>query len=327
MFSQTPNQFNEFFRQPRGVADQAIRDLWQVKSSMLSQNIPAIPKMYKYIEALYKKISERPSDNPFASVESAAIGFLDAEVVKAFIADPTDKAARDELSDQLFIVSSAIGCNDMIDPYTSSELALFVAQQLDYYTNEEMLATIWLAILGYNTLDVLPMIITIMNEQAINFGGQKPDLYTWHESLVWGMFLHLVWFYLPALQTKDQELLLKHYFYQAVVAGVPVRRNLSQMFSMGEAKEANQRWCFEVLSHSQEMVIVDTNGTQFKPMVQIWAEFAGSHLGAAYTALAEDEFARNVYGSQEGREAYIVWLRETVHTVYLLKQGTLQSAS
>lgn len=316
--------FNDYLRQTPEAGVAAFFDLMHAKNSLVATNNPTIKKIYKFLDLLNPKVDARNEVTALSPMEQVTWRFFDADLVKQFIAEPLNPELLNALGEQVLLVAAANGCNPFTEePYEPFELALFVADKLDYYTHDTMLATLRSIMLGKDSLDDIPLLMTIVSETTTNYLKVPPPEYSWAEAFVWAVILHTIWFYFVALQTKDQELLIKFFFYQSIVAGVPVRERLLEMFSGDAAGDANQKWVYSLLSQSLEFVPTTTNANQLRSFSFVWVASAGELAGSAVSALAEDEQARKLYANQEGRDIYSAWMREMFHTVHLLQMGKL----
>ena len=316
---------NLFFycRHSRQEVVVAIARLTAEKGRLLNTSIAVIPQMYVYIDRLANIVNTYHSDNLFTIMDNEAVQFLDAALIQTFIADPANKENRDTLSEQLLMAAAATGAIDDMNPYDYDELAEIDKGTAAYYNDVTMAFTLGNIIFSDEARKYASFIMRQLRQTTPRtLREAKQD---WSDAFLLALTLRVAWFMFPILSFGDQDYLIKNLFYAGVAAGAPVDAMiefyLSTRFDLASRPQAVTR-LQEALEKNQEIIILDIAAGSGKPMAEIMNVYMASPAVMGNGGIFNKEvFFQELYGLQEGRDAYIRWLRETMLTATHLRNN------
>lgn len=311
---------NPFFAQSWSEVEAAWRELFVAKERLLGSSIPAVAKMYQYIDPLYQRVITHDVTDPLWPAEQQMLKMVQTALIRQFVEGPDDKDIRDALSLQLVTVHTALGLRNDLEPYAPQELLSVFYGNATYYSDLTLVHTLRQALQGTRLQAVVAILLTQLT-QAIDDDTLISD---WTGALLHAFILHVVWRYFPHLQPADQDMLLANYFYDAIVCGVPVRERMQVAIYAEGSKTAEAYEHFAMaLFKNQEMIPVDTIANETRPLKSILVEFVGEVRGELGKGFKLEEFIATTYQNQVGRDIYMAWLRETLNVAALVRRKEL----
>ncbi|KKQ27992.1 MAG: hypothetical protein US42_C0003G0049 [Candidatus Magasanikbacteria bacterium GW2011_GWC2_37_14] len=275
-------------------------------------------RIFLYVDFISKKILQHQI-KPEVSFETNLIKYLDLGLLNNFINDPLNKENRDLFSEQLLLVYSALGGALPINAYSVEEMLQIKSAEYLYYDDNIFVGTLRYI---FSDLDVfykyLPSISDYLFRDGQNSIKQNFD---WHTAFIYSALINFCWSSFWFLKSEEQENLLKNYFYTAIVAGVPVKIILDRFLAVGTAEEKVrcQQLFANGLENNLEEVPLNGDFTEWKKLLAIIRGFS-VRIKGSNSGFEQEEFLKEFYQNQPGRDVYRGWLREVLNIVFSLEK-------
>ncbi|MBI2444030.1 MAG: hypothetical protein HYV42_02185 [Candidatus Magasanikbacteria bacterium] len=314
-----------WFTQSNAEVDRVWRELIVGRERLLATAPAAATRLWQYLEPIYQRWSAHDVNSAYWPADEQTIRLIEAPLLRDFIADPTSQEMRDALALEVMLVHAALGLRTDLTPYTPEELRqiLFEEEGIEYYNDAVFAHTLRAVLQGGEMELMVPQLLGGLEQQAASGGGWG-QLADWSGALLYALTLQAAWRYFPHLRPPDQQLLLTHYFWQAIACGVPVRERLQVALVIPDAAaRAPAPALVKMLGENKELVAVDTAGARARPLIELIKEAEAATRGKGADAFRLEEFAGGIYRDQVGRDAFAGWLREAIQIVLRLRAGTL----
>lgn len=311
MPSYIPFTLYAFFLEPWDIVQRGLLELAKEKARLMGLNIPAIPKMYSYIDEINIYISNHDTKDLLWPVDQNTIRTLDVSLAKQFIQKPEDKAVRDALSLELLMIHAGLGLLKEAEPYSPDELREIVSSEgSEAYIDEVFVFTMRRIMAGLDIEEDIPIILAMLTRDAKE---KEAPPYDWHGAVAFMMVMQTVWRCFKFLNEHDQEFLLQEYYYSAIACGVPVRTFIRLAFDgRTEAEVAidRQRFSQALLKNVENIPIVTPESGM--PFADALKQFLSKHSADLENGFSHQQFAEETYRGREWRDAYVPWLREAI---------------
>ncbi|OGH64094.1 MAG: hypothetical protein A2821_02270 [Candidatus Magasanikbacteria bacterium RIFCSPHIGHO2_01_FULL_41_23] len=253
------------------------------------------------------------------SYVTQVLGFIDTKLVEQVATDPAKSASNDlnELAVELLHSAAAIGVVEEITPYTVEELTEIInSSDVDF--NHAILAfTIGYAIVsGEKDYGSLLMHI-LMNHKDEEL--QTP--YEWMDAFLLGLLIHSAWSYFPDATDREQQFILQHYFYYAIIMGVPVQSWLNVAFAANP--KLLPHILMQKLSSSQEVIPENSGLSSSADFANVIRDYMSAVNQNSIPTLAAEKFLGKWYGNDAQGNQYRLWLRAALGTAYRLQTRNL----
>ncbi|MBP9695166.1 MAG: hypothetical protein KBD73_02040 [Candidatus Magasanikbacteria bacterium] len=322
-----PQPFHLFRAHEREEVASAFVRLLKAKSTLLERGISGVPKIYEYAEPLARTLGTEAGDNSLLIIAHELIYLIDPLLIDAFILQPEEKDTRDALSLQLFMVAIATGDSkkDDFTPYSLEELASIVLGDTYLYDDIIFVRTLRAALVTTGDGSYAKVLAEALPALTAEFADVEKE-YEWDDVFFLSFILHVVWKGFVLLGRNTQERLLQNYFYLAIVAGVPVRRWLSEILHIKSAAVDTKELSIifnQSLANNRETVPMNTGVEEGRPFVDLEKEFFAKIYSENISTLAEVQFVDSFYVNQPSRDIFSAWLREALSISLHVKKGDL----
>lgn len=327
-----PQPQNFFFFRLQSLDDvkQALADLALEKKRETKIGEIILEKNYTYLAALRQAAEREGEGELLAAVNRELIGFLQPVLAKRFLAKPASLEERNNVTFQLIMLAAATGNlgNFNAAPYSPEELSGITAGAGTYYDDLTFVHTIGRILAGNEQASYARIIVSTLPVSDQPAGLAKN--YYWDDAFIFALLLQAAWQSFIFLTADQQQILLQNYFYLSIVAGVPVRAWLTELFLARAEGVDYQRLSeifFRMVEYGKELVPIDTETMAAKPLAEILKAYLAIVYHEEITTLAQEKFIADIYDGQPFGRRYSEWLREALSVARLLKKGELAAVA
>lgn len=154
------------------------------------------------------------------------------------------------------------------------------------------------------------------------YSESKDNMFSWHDTYIFMLMLHTLWYRFELLSVFYQDALIQYYLYRSLVVGVPVVQKMKETVYLTKGPilyvSTNQRF-FEGLEINNEAVPLNLEASEYTQVDLI--------VGRAEKQSPEEEvgsemIVKNLY-IQEKNKQLIYWAEQLVFLYAHLKQANL----
>lgn len=292
------------------VADQQAENI--------ATGVPVMVKFYQYFNDIFKIVNRSKVASPLGNV---VLKMIPVNLLKNFVDNPTDKANNDELSIKIMLASAALSEQPSLRFYTILEMQRIVSGDFAYYNDLAMAYSLNRLYFGLVAVEEKMENLAILMDYLHNNGGvEMQTSIDWEAAVLFTMILQIVWTNFLFFTPEMQQLILKNYFFLAIVAGVPVKSLLAKYINASTEEErlVKEKFFFDCLQTSLENIPLDTSCTEWKKMMDVVKNYSVRLQGKQSSGFDQEEFVKGFYEGQEGRDAFRGWLRELLNIMFHL---------
>lgn len=322
-----PQPFHLYRVHTQADVNAAFVRLLKAQKTLEARGIAAVPKIYERVARLARTLAIEASGNLRLHIAHESIRWIDPTLIDAFIALPENQDWRDAISMELAFAGTLAGDNPKpsFTPYTPEEFGTILLGSTFYFDDIVFLRTLRWILDGVGNDEYSVLVATAFPALAEEFVDVEKE-YEWDDAFVFGAMLQTVWKAFPFLGDEIQRRMLENYFYLAIVAGVPVRQYLAEMFQVnapGFDRGAFAKHVTEAMNNNRETVPTTTGVEEGRPFADILKEFLAKVYTDNIGTLAEVQFVDGFYQSQPHRDMFAGWLREALSIVLHARKGDL----
>lgn len=329
MAQDLPVSHNLFFFRLENYEDvkKNLGVLFENKAKLLALGDAVIGKMFEYVDPMYEAMKIYKEDNIFDIIDMSSCAFLSAGLIKEFVKDPANTVIRDRLSVQLSLVGAStlnFSKPDLL-PYTYEEIIRIVVDgDKKIYNDFTFLYSLRTYLEINEPDDRIAAIFSSLDK--IDSDDEGFTLFYWNEALSFSLSLQLVWRNFYLFDFKQQEFILKNYFYLAVVSGVPVDYWLKMILSIDDVDvdgRNNNNLFLKSAEVSSENLPINTVTLDSKKLIEVFSEYVAQVYGdvGGIRTLVQEKFIRGIYGGQLEEKKFSFWLRNLLQIYYSLRSG------
>ncbi|MFH1789819.1 MAG: hypothetical protein ABH832_02005 [bacterium] len=310
---------------------ESVSLLYEEKDAMLAKNIELIEEIYSALEPIYEQVAYlEVSKQKTAQDETdkQIIKMLSHYIVYWFLLSPESEDIRKALLLELRMISAGIGLfkgGKNFKPYTLIEFKEIINGEGLFY-NDAFFANTLNHIMKMDQNDEYISAL-IASLPASSYEIKDCDkLYTWEEAFLLVLIAHTCWNAFPKMPPREQQILLKNFFYHGIVMGIPIREYLSACLRVEptyQRFEATANFISRALADSNEFILIDLtkkNSERFNSLIE---KYSSVVYGENIDLIAQEQFISEIYKGQEEKEIYLSWLREALSIILLLRKKEL----
>ena len=309
----------------------ALSTLVGEKTRVLGLGISAATKILAHAEKIVSEFRTKDQSKILTQLDLATLGYLDKEIVEAFIQDPGNSEIRNILTVKLLFVSAATGLLDEAEIFSPDELEkMDQADNLsDLSLDEDLFQKISYAkTVRYIMVadDGVDYLTHLRRQVATAYYDQSQMTYDREGAFLYGLILRAAWSVFHLFSTEDRQLLLESSIYCGIVSGTPLAAILSVFFSTRIPRDERERlnyiqfyWNFA--NGNQEIVPLNIAEVKGKKLNEIVLNYIAAARTDSVDGFAQKKFIDDLYLDQPGRDPYGRWLREATAVILHLKKG------
>ena len=308
MLGVAPKNIYQFCLKDWSEVESALTELAQSKDKLAEQGVANLDKFYSYIYPLYDIVTAG-ANNPKWLTEQGILKFLSVDLVKNFLSNPKNVELRAALSVEFAMIYTGIGRQTTVEPYDLDELKKILDGTLEYYNDFVFAHTMFDLVAKPGDKERIEVLAQMLKAEG---GVEFLNATDWEVMFLESLMIRALWANLDVLDEAFQELLIKNYFYIGIVIGVPMR-SLAVNFSFTgtvEGAETKKNLMMASLLDSRESIPVNLQNDEWKNMSEILKNYGAQLNGEKSSSFAQEEFIKNFYVGQNGREIWRGWLRE-----------------
>lgn len=315
-----------FYSQPQNEVVLALNELVAAKDR-LELFTPNSKGIYGVAESLSKQL-QNTSNGLIVKIDKVLISLISADLIKSFIANPSDQELLNSLSSQIFLVSAATDnlSPDLkeIKPYNDEEISLILAGKLPYYDDILFVYTLRQIITGASSTSYVGKLLNSLPTAPKEDDYESAQFY-WLEVLVSSLIIQMAWAYFRDLSISDHKFLLQNYFYQSVVVGVPVRDRLLMAYNGLNAQELDKEFdgLIRTLDYNGEFIPTTSEAVSGVKVPEAVHQVFALVYEADIKTFAQEKFIADFYQNEPNTQAMQNWLRELLRLVIGLHQHSL----
>ncbi len=315
-----------FYSQPAAEVVLALNELVAAKER-LEIFTPNSKGIFDAATILSKQL-QNTDPNILVKIDKVLISLISVDLIKNFIANPSDQDLLVSLSSQILLVSAATdnlsaGLKE-IKPYSDEEMDLVLQGKLPYYDDILFVYTLRQMISGAIVSEYVGKLLGSLSTAPKEDDYESAEFY-WLEVLISGLILQLAWANFADLSISDRKFLLQNYFYQSLVMGVPVRDRVLLAFNGMNPEDLNKEFdsLIRALDYNLEFIPA-TAEAAFGVKV---SETVHQALALIYEeeikTFAQEKFITSFYKDETNNDAMRQWLRELLRLIIGLHQHSL----
>ncbi len=315
-----------FYSQPQNEVVLALNELVAAEDR-LELFTPNSKGIYGVAENLSKQL-QNTSNGLLVKIDKVLISLISVDLIKSFIANPSDQELLNSLSSQIFLVSAATDnlSPDLkeIKPYNDEEISLILAGKLPYYDDILFVYTLRQIITGAASTSYVGKLLNSLPAATKEDDYEGAQFY-WLEVLVSSLIIQMAWAYFRDLSISDHKFLLQNYFYQSVVVGVPVRDRLLMAYNGLNAQELDKEFdgLIRTLDYNGEFIPTTSEAVSGVKVQEAVHQVFALVYEADIKTFAQEKFIADFYQNEPNTQAVQNWLRELLRLVIGLHQHSL----
>lgn len=315
-----------FYFQPQNEVVLVLNELVAAKDR-LELFTPNSKGIFGVAETLSKQL-QNTSNGILIKIDKALISLISVDLVKSFIANPSDQEILTSLSSQIFLVAAATDNLSPqlkeIKPYNDEEINLILAGKLPYYDDILFVYSLRQMITGATSSDYIGKLLNSLPSAPKEDEYETVEFY-WLEVLISSLILQLAWAYFVDLSISDRKFLLQNYFYQSLVIGVPLRDRLLIAYNGSNAQELDTEFdgIIHILDYSGEFVPTTSEAVFGVKVPEVIHQVFALVYEAQIKTFAQEKFITDFYEGEKNIQVMQNWLREFLRLVIGLHQHSL----
>lgn len=316
-----------FYSQPLDQVILALDELVAAKDR-LEPLTPNSKGLYETAATISKQLKSVVNASVLDKIDRSLVGLLSIDLIKRFVADPSNQEILTNLSSQIFLIAAATDNLPSklkeVKPYDDDEVGLILEGKLSYYDDILFVHTLRQMITGaVSTVHVSKLLNSLPT--APKEEEYEDITYFWLEILISGLILQLAWAYFAELSSFDRKFLLQNYFYQSLVVGVPVKDRLLMAYKNLDIKTRDKELdaILKILDYNNEFIPLTVEAAVGVKVLEVIHRIFGAIHEEKIKTFAQEKFIGEFYQGEANVAAMQVWLRELLSLVISLRQHTL----
>lgn len=316
-----------FYSQP---ADQVVLALNELVASQerLELFTPNSKGIFALAATLSKQLQDTANPNLLTKIDRNLIGMISIDLIKSFIANPSDQEILVSLSSELFLIAAASdnlsSALKEIKPYDDEEIVLILDGKLSYYDDILFVYTLRQIMTGALSTANVSLLLNSLPTAPKEEDYENLEFY-WTEVLISGLILQLAWAYFGELSAIDRKFLLQNYFYHSLVVGVPVKDRLLMAYQSLDVPARDKEFdaLVRLMDYNNEMIPTTVEAVFGIKVSETVHQILPLVYEEKIKTFAQEKFIGEFYQGESNTEAMQVWLREFLRLVVGLHQHTL----
>lgn len=314
-------QLYYYLSNPWTKIEKALLDMANLSLTGLEKGDPKnkIKNIVENIMTEYLMSSEKAEDIFLNCYNKSVIGLLDLNLISGFLSRNQNADGIDLLNKQLVLISIALGVNTEFKELLPEEFKEIALSGKSDFNIVDLIGTTRLSMFTLVAREYLPFMLNLLEFDDM----KEAKLYTFEDTLLLVMFLYDIWSQYDFLNNYQKLYLLQSYFYKSIAIGVPMENALAvkpeQSDNQGQYKKHCQ-FLARALDTNIEDVITDISGEETKKFNEILDKYL-LRFQDARGGIELNKFVEELYSGQQGRDAFVSWLREAIYIDLEARKG------
>lgn len=244
------------------------------------------------------------------SVDLSALGALDDDMVAI-------------TRDRIELIAACLGHVSGVDVYAPEEFSSVLQRgDLPQADMVRLCHTLRMVAMGQDSDEYIDYIMPFLSIQGVY--SQRNFL--WKDAVIHRAMLDAVWSSFLRIDDEDKYLLLQYYLYRGIVSGLPITSIVrTQLTRSMDPIDLVYWYDFFIASIDKnvEEIPVKTDGNEYTPFHTLFSDFVGKVGDNLADGLPQQQYIRDMYNGQKGRDTHISWLQELFFVTTRLKRGTI----
>ncbi len=262
-----PEKIYKYFYQNIAEIDKKLADLSAFNFATFlnsDDNLLFVNRLQLLSDNFLKKVL-----NEYLWLDKQLFNFLDLDLINQFLSSP-DKDKINLLSDNIKIISSAIGEEDNLDRYNVDEIISCINLSKKDFDFFSIINSLRQELFDQHNRDLIKAIFNYL---------QKVELYRdWEikELVVFVLLLNIIWKNFDFLLPVEQSYLLNLFFYISVLIGIPVASILkNSIYQTSNPVDfvVKNKFLADALDKNIEIIPVDKNIQQVADLGEVFKIF------------------------------------------------------
>lgn len=206
--------------------------------------------------------------------------------------------------------------------YTLAEVVGILKMENEVYSQAQFLASLREFSKDENRKELNDVILERLNTKLYF----SHDFFNWDEALIFTFLLHIIYSRYEYLGWGPQIFLLQYYLIRAIAVGIPVYPAVGRaLYETHDIVEyvMTCRDFSDAVSLSKENVVVNIENFETKTIQSLTDRYLGLAGDKWLDGFNLNEFIKNIYEGQKGRDIYTKWLQETFNVFIHLKNADI----